>query len=100
MKNFLIEFFRPLDNLIFNYLVKIGGIKPFWEALIGAGASLIGGRKSSKSAKKSEAKSQAQIDEAFEKIRDPIEIILEAYGPEGLYSEEVQRRSYGFNTWG
>ena len=24
-----------------------------------------------------------------EKIRDPIEIILEAYGPEGLYSEEV-----------
>ena len=45
--------------------------------------------KSRKSGEKSEAKSQAQIEEAFEKIRDPIEIILEAYGPEGLYSEEV-----------
>ena len=89
MKNFLIEFFRPLDNLIFNYLVKIGGIQPFWEALIGAGASLIGGRRKEKQAKRSEAKSQAQIEEAFDKIRDPIEIILEAYGPEGLYSEEV-----------
>ena len=89
MKNFLIEFFRPLDNLIFNYLVKIGGIQPFWQALIGAGASLIGGRKSSKAAERSEAVSQAQIKEAFEKIRDPIDIILEAYGPEGLYSEEV-----------
>jgi hypothetical protein len=89
MKNFLIEFFRPLDNLIFNYLVKMGGIKPFWEAIIGGALSARSASKSRKSAEKSEAKSQAQIDEAFEKIRDPIEIILEAYGPEGLYSEEV-----------
>ena len=89
MKNFLIEFFRPLDNLIFNYLVKIGGIQPFWETLISVGASLIGGRRKEKQAEKASKKSQAQIEEAFEKIRDPIEIILEAYGPEGLYSEEV-----------
>ena len=85
MKNFLIEFFRPLDNLIFNYFVKIGAIQPIFEAILGYAAS----SKSRKSAEKSEAISQARIDEAFEKIRDPIEIILEAYGPEGLYSEEV-----------
>ena len=85
MKNFLIEFFRPLDNLIFNYFVKIGAIQPIFEAILGYAAS----RKSQKSGEKSEAISQARIDEAFEKIRDPIEIILEAYGPEGLYSEEV-----------
>ena len=89
MKNFLIEFFRPLDNLIFNYFVKIGAIKPFWETIIPVAASVFGGRKKEQQAEKSEARSQAQIDEAFEKIRDPIEIILEAYGPEGLYSEEV-----------
>jgi len=89
MKNFLIEFFRPLDNLIFNYLVKMGGIQPFLEAVVGGLISSRSASKSRKSAEKSEAKSQAQIEEAFEKIRDPIEIILEAYGPEGLYSEEV-----------
>ena len=92
MKNFLIEFFRPLDNLIFNYFVKIGAIKPFWQALATIGGSLLAKKsadKSRKAGQESEAKSQAQIDEAFEKIRDPIEIILEAYGPEGLYSEEV-----------
>jgi len=92
MKNFLIEFFRPLDNLIFNYFVKIGAIKPFWQALATIGGSLVAKKsadKSRKAGQASEARSQAQIDEAFEKIRDPIEIILEAYGPEGLYSEEV-----------
>ena len=35
MKNFLIEFFRPLDNFLFNYFVKIGVIKPFLGKLIG-----------------------------------------------------------------
>ena len=95
MKNFLIEFFRPLDNLIFNYLVKIGGIQPFWEALIGAGVSLIGGRRKEKQAKETSKKSQEQIESAFEQIRDPIDIILEAYGPEGLYSEEVMGKILG-----
>lgn len=92
MKNFLIEFFRPLDNLIFNYLVKIGAIKPFWQAIATIGSGLLAKKsadKSRKAGQASEKRSQAQIDEAFEKIRDPIEIILEAYGPEGLYSEEV-----------
>ena len=64
MKNFLIEFFRPLDNLIFNYFVKIGAIKPFWETIIPVAASVFGGRKKEQQAEKSEARSQAQIDEA------------------------------------
>ena len=42
MKKFLIEFFRPIDNILFNYLVRIGGIQPFISALIGAGAKFLG----------------------------------------------------------
>ena len=44
MKNFLIEFFRPLDNLIFNYFVKIGVIKPFLSALIGGAIAILGSK--------------------------------------------------------
>lgn len=44
MKKFLIEFFRPIDTLIFNYLVRFGLIKPFFGFLASAllGTKVIG----------------------------------------------------------
>ena len=43
MKNFLIELFRPLDTLMFNHLVRIGGIRCFIKELIGGAISTFGG---------------------------------------------------------
>ena len=85
MKNFLIEFFRPLDNLIFNYFVKIGAIKPFLEAIAG---SLVSGVLGSRSAKKAADRSAATIERAYGELRDPSEIISEAYQT-GIYSPET-----------
>jgi len=85
MKNFLIEFFRPLDNLIFNYFVKIGAIKPIFEAIAG---SLVSGLFGSSSAKKSARRSAAQMERAYGELRDPSDIIREAYET-GIYSPEV-----------
>jgi hypothetical protein len=94
MKNFLIEFFRPLDNLIFNYFVKIGVIKPFIESLIGGAVSLIGGSKSRKASRAAEARSRADLERAYGEIRDPSEIISEAYST-GLYSPETMQAIIG-----
>ena len=98
MKNFLIEFFRPLDNLLFNYFVKIGAIKPFISALIGktlastAGKAIAGqaisGALASRSARKAADKASSTIGEAYGELRDPSEIISEAYDT-GIYSPEV-----------
>jgi hypothetical protein len=85
MKNFLIEFFRPLDNLIFNYFVKIGVIKPFLEAIAG---SLVSGVLGSRSAKKAADRSATTIEKAYGELRDPSEIISEAYQT-GIYSPET-----------
>jgi len=85
MKNFLIEFFRPLDNLIFNYFVKIGVIKPFIDKIIG---TVVSGALGSRSAKKAAKRSAATIQKAYEELRDPSEIISEAYQT-GIYSPET-----------
>ena len=101
MKNFLIEFFRPLDNLIFNYFVKIGAIKPFISALLGgakaflgskAGSAIAGqaiaGALGSRSARKAADKTAANIGLAYGELRDPSELISEAYKT-GIYSPET-----------
>lgn len=98
MKNFLIEFFRPLDNLLFNYFVKIGAIKPFIGALIGkalastAGKAIAGqaisGALASRSARKAADRASSTIGKAYGELRDPSEIISEAYDT-GIYSPEV-----------
>jgi len=98
MKNFLIEFFRPLDNLIFNYLVKIGLIKPFLGGLLGsvlgskAGQAIAGqaisGALGSRSARKAGERAAGTIERAYGELRDPSDIIREAYQT-GIYSPET-----------
>ena len=90
MKNFLIEFFRPLDNLIFNYLVKIGAVQPFIEALIGGAVSAIGGRRARKDSRAAEKRSRADLQRAFEQIRDPNELLRDAYGAGGIFGADTQ----------
>jgi len=89
MKNFFIELFRPLDNFLFNYFVKIGVIKPFVEALIGGALSARSGSKARRQQAESEARSRADIQRAFEQIRDPRDILMQSYGAEGYYGPEV-----------
>ena len=84
MKNFLIEFFRPLDNVIFNYFVKIGAIKPFLGKLLGYREK----RKARKSAERQAALRRQDLQRAVEGLRDPSDIILEAYST-GIYSPET-----------
>ena len=88
MKNFLIEFFRPLDNLIFNYFVKIGAIKPICGAIVGGLISSRSASKGRKASRAAEARSRADLQKAYGEIRDPSEIISEAYST-GLYSPET-----------
>jgi hypothetical protein len=99
MKNFLIEFFRPLDNLIFNYLVKIGAIKPIFSALIGAVASSALSRRGQKKAQQqsiqAEERSRGDLQRAFKKIRDPNAILREAYGSGGMFGTDIQNRILG-----
>jgi len=90
MKNFLIEFFRPLDNLIFNYLVKIGAVQPFIEALIGGAVSAIGGRRARRDSRAAEKRSRADLQRAFEQIRDPNELLRDAYGSGGIFGADTQ----------
>ena len=85
MKNFLIEFFRPLDNLIFNYLVKIGAIKPIFGAIVGGLLSSRSARKSRKASRAAEGRSRADLERAFREIRDPADVLREAYRT-GIYS--------------
>lgn len=85
MKNFLIELFRPLDNFLFNYFVKIGVIKP----IIGAIMSAREGRKQRKAARAAEKRAREDMERAFGQIRDPKDILLDAYGAEGYYGPEV-----------
>ncbi len=98
MKNFLIEFFRPLDNLIFNYFVKIGAIKPIFGGLIGkflgskVGGAIAGqaisGALGSRSARKAGERAAGTIERAYGELRDPSDIISEAYET-GIYSPET-----------
>lgn len=94
MKNFLIEFFRPLDNLIFNYLVKIGAIKPIIGAIIGAAAGMYSSRKARKASEASEQRARGDIQAAFEQIRDPGDILKDAYGL-GIYGPDAMETLLG-----
>ena len=85
MKNFLIEFFRPLDNLIFNYFVKIGVIKPFLGKILG---TVVSGALGSRSARKAADRAAGTIGQAYGELRDPSELIREAYDT-GIYSPET-----------
>ena len=85
MKNFLIEFFRPLDNFIFNYFVKKGFIKPFIGAIIGGVMANRRAKKARRASRAAEARSRADLERAFREIRDPADILREAYRT-GIYS--------------
>ena len=115
MKNFLIEFFRPLDNLIFNYLVKIGAIKPILSALIGGAKAFLGSKaggaiagsvvsgalsrrgqkKALQQSTQAEQRSRADLERAFQQIRDPNAILREAYGSGGMFGTDIQNRILG-----
>ena len=89
MKNFLIELFRPLDTLIFNHLVRIGGINSFVQflpAILGGIGSAVAYGGAQRAGKKLERGVQGAIDAQ----RDPSEIIQDFYGPEGLLGQETQ----------
>ena len=103
MKNFLIELFRPLDTLIFNHLVRIGGIQCFLKGLIGGAlstfggpvgaiaGSLIGGGGSRGGGSQGVASGTNQmIDRAVAAQRTPEEIIRGTYGPEGFLGQDIQ----------
>ena len=88
MKNFLIEFFRPLDNLIFNYFVKKGFIKPFLGKIIGGVLSARSARKGRRASRDAERRARADLQRAFSEIRDPAELLKDAYGS-GIFGTEV-----------
>jgi len=89
MKNFLIEFFRPLDNLIYNYFVKIGAIKCIdTNTAISIGSSILGGIFGSSKAKKAARQREAAIRNAYAKFRTPQDIIEQQY-TDGLYGQQA-----------
>ena len=96
MKNFLIEFFRPLDNLIFNYFVKIGAVKCIDPGTaISIGGSILGGLFGRSRAKKAARQRAAAIKSAYGKFRDPSEIFTQQYGEEGLYGDTAMSAILG-----
>ncbi len=95
MKNFLIEFFRPLDNLIFNYFVKIGAVKCIdLGTAFSVGSSLLGGIFGSRGAKKAARQRAAALRKAYSQFRSPEDIIEQQYG-DGLYGEQAMSAILG-----
>ena len=107
MKNFLIELFRPLDTLMFNHLVRIGGIKPFLNFLApiagkilgSTAAKTIGTQLVGNAVGKALGGGGSQgvtsgtnqmIDQAVAAQRTPEEIIRATYGPEGFLGQDIQ----------
>jgi hypothetical protein len=90
MKNFLIEFFRPFDNLIFKYLTKAGFVKPIFGQILGAAIASRGASKARKASEAAEARSRGDLQRAFEQIRDPNEILRDAYGAGGIFGADTQ----------
>ena len=99
MKNFLIEFFRPLDTLIFNYLVKIGAVKCIDPGTaIAVGGKLLGGIFGSRSAKKAARQRAAAIKKAYGQFRDPSAIFSQQYGDKGIYGDPAMSTILGRET--
>ncbi len=96
MKNFLIEFFRPLDNLIFNYLVKIGAVKCIdLGTAFSVGSSLLGGLFGKSKAKRAARQREAAIRNAYGQFRDPSEIFGQQYGDTGIYGDPAMSTILG-----
>ena len=88
MKNFLIEFFRPLDNLIFNYFIKIGAIKCIdLGTAFSIGSNILGGIFGSRKAKKAARQRAEALRRAYKQFRSPEDIITQQYTT-GIYGEE------------
>ena len=104
MKNFLIELFRPLDTLMFNHLVRIGGIKPFLNFLAPIAGNILGSTaaKTIGTQLVGNAVGKAlgggggggganqMIDQAVAAQRTPEEIIRATYGPDGFLGQDIQ----------
>ena len=95
MKKLLIKFLEPLERAVFNYMVRAGLIKPFIGALIGAGASLLGGAIQSSKAKKATRQAMAGVQGAYDELRDPSEILQQQYGEEGIFDQDLQEQILG-----
>ena len=96
MKKFLLDFFRPIDSLIFNYLVKVGFIKcvdPM--TAVAVGGQLLGGIFGARSARKAAKRRADAIAKAYEQFRDPNELISDAYGGQGFYGDETMQTILG-----
>jgi hypothetical protein len=95
MKNFLIEFFRPLDNLIFNYFVRIGAVKCIDPGTaISIGSSLLGGLFGRSRAKRAARERAAALRKAYSQFRSPEDIIEQQYG-DGLYGDPAMSAILG-----
>ena len=91
MKNLLREFFRSIDNFIFNYLSKAGLIKHVDPATaVAIGSKLLGGLMGRNRANQAARQRQAAVTRAFDQFRDPTEILTEGFGEQGLYGRGVQ----------
>lgn len=108
MKRFIKELLRPVDDVLFNWMVKQGFVKPFIGAILGAaggllgskavaaaaptlfsaGTSLLGASSAKKAASRAAAGQRGAIGAAEEQYRDPSEILKQVYGE--LYSPETQ----------
>lgn len=108
MKRFIKELLRPVDDALFNWMVKQGFVKPFIGAILGAaggllgskaiaaaaptlfsaGSSLLGASSAKKAAGRAAAGQRGAIAAAEEQYRDPSEILKQIYGE--LYSPETQ----------
>lgn len=84
MKKLLLNFFSPLDTIIFNLMVKSGFIKPILGDLIGG----FGARKAAK-------KMAAGIQRIANDTRSAKEILMDTYGEEGMFSQDVMDRLIG-----
>ena len=75
MKNLFVELLRPLDTLLFNYLVKLGLIKPIWGWVIGGLAARNTVRRAQKEQKKEQKKIEEQAKAQVEAIEKQTEEI-------------------------
>ena len=92
MKRFIKELLRPVDDVLFNWMVKQGFVKPFISALIGTavgiGSSLLGASSAKKAAGRARSAQMGAIGAAEEQYRDPSDIFGQIY-PE-LYGPATQ----------
>jgi hypothetical protein len=79
MNTFIKELLRPVDDLLFNWMVKKGFVKPFIGAIASIGSSILGGRSKRKAAKRAAQAQRAALTAAEEQYRTPSEIFGQVY---------------------